>query len=924
MALVVVPMILGGSHALGRFMLIVSASLAATAWAARQALRGEPFLPRTWALVILGVGLMIPIVQLAPLPDSIRNTLSPHLTKILPLWQQDADPATRLGTWKCLSLDPSETAAGLVVFAAYSLLFIVVVGRVQTTKDLQRLLRWCGGAVLLVAMFAFVQYFFGNGKFFWFYEHPYKTADNTLKGPFPNRNHFAQFMALGIGPILIWIVSHYSAHTRRVMPAKRSSKHASSSEASDRSMRGENRFRWNSKAETTAISASTKAGQFVLAMMAGLVMFACLLSLSRGGSTALLIAILVCCGISFSVKGANRRMFGTLLTAGIILGSSLMIFGYDKVCQRLGNLTSGKVELMDLEVGRRVIWETDLRASAHFPIFGTGVGTHCDVYPIFFDHVHDSRREFSHAESGYIQTLLETGGTGALALLAAIGMVGFWCIHGLKKSRSDALRLCLAAISASIAASLFHSMTDFIWYIPGCATMTVILAACACCAHRLALREAADASQPATDRASSHARTRHAASSRQPAAIQASKPATDRSGNWLAVCAMIAISFIMIQERWGPLQAEPYWNESILADHDSKYEQVDLNTLPREELVQAADYFKEQIERLKKVVHYQPNHAHAHRELAMNYLKLFDVYMLVDPNPFSTRHLDDVVRKSEFKSKEAALEWLHRAFDKKISLLQMAQHHARCSVQACPTLGRSYLNLVELSFLDNSSFDQKMQLVDQVLLVRPQCGDSILEIADSAALSGYIEEWGKLSKRVYDSNINMRRKILGKLLDNNRTDMLPLTIAFELQQFEPDHDAALFMISRCQKRIPEVQLADLRRYCATKAIDGIEDCDAYEQATRRYVAALQYEKLDEPEMALKQLRLGYQSDPNHYDIRYSLARLLIKYGDPKEAQDHIQWCDRRRPSKHLEKMYRDSIVALDAQARARQDTKTTR
>ena len=590
MALFVVPMVLGGNHSIGRLVLIVSASIAGTAWAAHQAIRRERFFPSsTVVLVILGVGLVIPIVQLVPLPEALRNILSPHLAEILPLWQSTSDPATRLGNWQCLSLTPNATQAGLIIFAAYSLLFIVVAGRVKTIKDLQRILQWCGGTVLLVAIFAFVQHFIGNGKFFWIYEHPFKNADANLQGPFVNRNHFAQFMALGIGPILIWVVAHATSATHR---RSRKSKHAT--KATNMSSTGKNlhesqtnrigsgrHFRFDkgthtAKTHHSSNSTSMKAGQFLLAMIAGLVVFACLLSLSRGGSIAMLIAIVVCCGLSLSVKGASRKMFATVTMAGVILGGALMIFGYEKVCNRLGNLTSGDVELMDHKVGRRAIWETDLRASSHFPIFGTGVGSHREVYPIFFDYAHYDYYEFTHAENGYIQTLLETGGIGFLVLLSAIGLVSFWCIKGIRQSRSDQLRLCFAAISAAITASLFHAMTDFFWYIPGCATMTVIMTACAFCAYRLACEEADESTA-----------TNVNALSELPSPRQPFSPMTA----WATVGVVALFSIFMVQERLGPVKAQPYWDAYLRAEKKSEYDTLVLDDLPPEKLREAGQFY---------------------------------------------------------------------------------------------------------------------------------------------------------------------------------------------------------------------------------------------------------------------------------------------------------------------------------------------
>ena len=65
-----------------------------------------------------------------------------------------------------------------------------------------------------MAVFGLVQYFFGNGKFFWFFEPPFANTKDYVTGSFTNRNHFAQFIALGIGPMVWWLYA-----TWRKLPA---------------------------------------------------------------------------------------------------------------------------------------------------------------------------------------------------------------------------------------------------------------------------------------------------------------------------------------------------------------------------------------------------------------------------------------------------------------------------------------------------------------------------------------------------------------------------------------------------------------------------------------------------------------------------------------------------------------------------------
>ena len=56
-----------------------------------------------------------------------------------------------------------------------------------------------------MAAFGIVQYLTDNGKFFWFYEHGRDMNGEYAQGSFTNRNHFAQFLTLGTGPLVWWV-----------------------------------------------------------------------------------------------------------------------------------------------------------------------------------------------------------------------------------------------------------------------------------------------------------------------------------------------------------------------------------------------------------------------------------------------------------------------------------------------------------------------------------------------------------------------------------------------------------------------------------------------------------------------------------------------------------------------------------------------
>ncbi len=226
-----VPLLMGGRHALGQLVLTVLAVAAAWAWSAhrwlecRRQVVGTLRVPAARAeqaarclippalLLLLGTALLL--VQIAPLPPWLLARLAPQVAAVLPLWRGgSAWP----GPWTCISLAPAETLASLVIYLDYGLLFLVAVGRVRHVEDVERLLRWCALSAVIMAAFGIAQLLLSNGKFFWFYEHPLAETSDAAKGSFSNRNHFAHFLALGIGPLVWWLQDALRRSRRGILP----------------------------------------------------------------------------------------------------------------------------------------------------------------------------------------------------------------------------------------------------------------------------------------------------------------------------------------------------------------------------------------------------------------------------------------------------------------------------------------------------------------------------------------------------------------------------------------------------------------------------------------------------------------------------------------------------------------------------------
>ena len=70
--------------------------------------------------------------------------------------------------------------------------------------------------------------------------------------------------------------------------------------------------------------------------------------------------------------------------------------------------------------------------------------------------------------------------------MIGIGVCGDWCTQAFLCSGSRRLTACVVAVASGLMASVVHSLWDFVWYIPACMSLAVVLAACHCRLQQLA------------------------------------------------------------------------------------------------------------------------------------------------------------------------------------------------------------------------------------------------------------------------------------------------------------------------------------------------------------------------------------------------------------------------------------------------------
>lgn len=376
-------------------------------------------------------------MQIVPLPAAWLAVVSPAQGDLLSLWSAESAPLLGLQPWTCISLSPNETRSVLVLYAACLAVFTMTVQGLRTMEDVLRLLRIVAGLSLSMAAFGVLQYATANHKFYWIFENPDVSTTYYATGSFFNRNHFAQFVVLGIGPAIAWLAFVIK---QRNQAGSRGHSHQSS----------------------LLPSALLGAGLTIAVL-------AVLLSLSRAGTVSMVIATLVACA------GLTRCGWIPLRTAVALTAVTVAVCGAFSLTSS-ETLSSRFTRLEGND--RYAIWQANLAVAERFPWFGTGAGNHADAHYLELEPRSDGR-EFAHAESSVLEVASETGLAGVTVGAGVLLTWLWWCGIVIRRGEPSA-QAAACGILASLIATTAHAGVDFVWHTPACVLLIVLLSAAAC------------------------------------------------------------------------------------------------------------------------------------------------------------------------------------------------------------------------------------------------------------------------------------------------------------------------------------------------------------------------------------------------------------------------------------------------------------
>jgi len=383
---------------------------------------------------------LIGLAQLLPLPEAVLRALSPNTFRVKSelLLGLGMDGLNASGM--PLSFYVNATAHDVRLVLAVVTVFVVAVNTYTHMLPIKRLLSVICGVGGVVAFVAILQFVTQTDKIYWTFEIPHSLADG---GPFVNHSHFAQFMNLSIGAgIALVMIRLRELEGTYHMNAVSTWDHIRSSQG---------RAVWLPGASVIIGAVSV----FV--------------SLSRGGIVSMIVAaafITIIIGISSRQRGRGQVIAIMVLAAF----ACVLYIGFDAVYERMATLH----DIDNAESGRMDILKDLTVAWGRFPLFGTGLGTHSVVYPMFNTSTIASLA--GHAENEYAQVLEETGILGFLCLTIFAILVWRAFVNCLKHKKSP-VHAAAFGLAYGLLAIMIHSFSDFGQHMPANAMLTAIFCA---------------------------------------------------------------------------------------------------------------------------------------------------------------------------------------------------------------------------------------------------------------------------------------------------------------------------------------------------------------------------------------------------------------------------------------------------------------
>ena len=364
-------------------------------------------------LLLLPIPLLVPLIQLVPLPPSLWTALPGRADAVAALELVGKDQA-----WRPISLSPARTLASLL--AVIPPLFCLYATATLSVAERRLQLATIGCLAVIAALFGAIQLVSPGGGLN-LYRH---FSLSWVTGFQANRNAAADVFLIGLLALAALGASQWARSPRAGSPDSR------------------------------------KPASLILVLGAALLVIAAtVMTGSRAGIALGLIALLAA-GAMFLVQG--DRPLGArawMLPVGAVAAGLLALLAYWASSAKLSALGRVLVRFSGLEDGRWHVWEdTRYAISQYWPV-GSGMGT---FEPIAFavERLEVVNRTYpNRAHNDFLEIGLEAGVFGYLAVAAAAILCLFLILRAWREQGERGEQVIFGLAVLSIVA--LHSLVDY-------------------------------------------------------------------------------------------------------------------------------------------------------------------------------------------------------------------------------------------------------------------------------------------------------------------------------------------------------------------------------------------------------------------------------------------------------------------------------
>jgi len=428
---VLAPLPLGSNREWSWTLCALLSGALAMAWGALTLLRGSAGatrLPAVPALLFLAACAWV-LVQVSPWTPAGWH----H-----PLWDMAARAVGR-DLPGSVSLAREDSLVALMRLLAYGLVFVLSFQLALDRDRARAAFAWLAAAGLAYALFGLVNYWAGLETHLWFRA---DGANQSVRGPFVNRNSFATWLGLCILSALALL---YQRLTLRRNPFYE--------------LPGGRRERIE-----RFILQAWKPLAGLLIMLSALI-----LTSSRAGFGSFMAGALV---LTVAIHMRQRIGGGRPLAAvGTAFAVAILAFFLtsEVLLQRMDRIN------LDAP-GRLHVYALAGAASEDNPWLGFGYGTFADSFRLYRDDSLEAHFDMAH--NTWLENAFELGWPAAVALYLAIAWFAWLCLHGLRKRHRDWIYPATGLAATALVA--VHSSFDFSLQMPAVALAYACLLGTAC------------------------------------------------------------------------------------------------------------------------------------------------------------------------------------------------------------------------------------------------------------------------------------------------------------------------------------------------------------------------------------------------------------------------------------------------------------